>query len=157
MALLALVCFISLSSSSPHYISPNLKAPFPYPGCMRRHYVFCLIFPSLDASFEMLQVRRGRTEASFTHFSIILLLGWPLGVCLPSRSRQEHREDMEVQTTVPCFKIWNLLPSAVTTETENIPWYWELTGCSDKKWSKAESGSLLQKYHQLQSLSPLDL
>lgn len=34
-----LLYYVSLSSCSPHYFSPNFKAPFPYPGCMRTHCV----------------------------------------------------------------------------------------------------------------------
>lgn len=120
---LAVVCFVSLSSCSPHCCCPKFKAPFPYPGCTRRHCVFRLIFPNLDAAFEKLQVRRGRTEASFTHFSIILPLGWPFGVHLLSSSQREHREAMEVQTAAPYFQIWDPLPIPVTTET-SIPWSW---------------------------------
>lgn len=120
---LAVVCFVSLSSCSPHCCCPKFKAPFPYPGCTRRHCVFRLIFPNLDAAFEKLQVRRGRTEASFTHFSIILPLGWPFGVHLLSSSQREHREAMEVQTAAPYFQIWDPLPIPVTTET-SILWSW---------------------------------
>lgn len=69
---------------------------------------------------EKLQVRKGRIEASFTHFSIIFPLDSLVDTFLSS-SQWKQREDMEIQIAASYFQIWDLLPSSVTTEAKNIP------------------------------------
>lgn len=85
--------------------------------------VFHLFFPPIWIYLEKLKIRNERIEAPFTHFSIILPLGWPFGGYPLRISQWKNREDREIQIVASCFQIWDLLPSSVTTEAKNIPWY----------------------------------
>lgn len=94
---------------SPPYFSPSFKATLPYTGCKRRH-VLHLTCPNLDATYEKSQVRRGRTEASLTQFSVILLLGWPSIWCTSLKQLPEAEREHRGANGCPSFS--NLGPTA---------------------------------------------
>lgn len=117
---------------------------------MHEETLYSILFFPIWMYLEKLQVRKGRTEASFIHFSIILPLGWPFGGFLFISSQWKHREDTEIQVAASCFQIWDLLPSPVTNEAKNIPWccgvgwmqwqklikrwFWKFTAESQSPW-----------------------